>query len=150
MGKISMAIDRLSRKVEHSGVNTFPICKALEDINDSITATNIYLKKIGDSVDYIKEKGMNIRPCLYFDNDGEHSVAFHSFNRNMAIIELSNGIIKEVPFSNIQLLDSKVVLNDICRIDNVESLKRYWGNEECFKKKYEQLKNENPELFAND
>ena len=89
-----------------------------------------------------------IRPCLYFDNDGEHSAAFHFFNENMAVIELADGTVKEVPFNNIKFLDSKVTLRNFNRIDDGASLKRYWSNEECFEKELNQLKREQPGLFT--
>ena len=88
-----------------------------------------------------------IRPCIYTDNEGEHSVGFHCINGNRAIVEFANGTVREVPIENIELLDSEFKLGEFERINNRKCLKRYWGNEECFKDRYEHLKKECPDLF---
>lgn len=93
------------------------------------------------------ENNSDIRPCIYKDKDGEHSVGFHCFNGNKAIVEFTNGSVKEVPIENIELLDSEFKLGEFGRINSAEFLKRYWGNEECFKNRYEYLKKERPDLF---
>lgn len=89
----------------------------------------------------------DIRPCIYTDKNGEHSVGFHCFNGNMAIIEFPNGNVKEVSINNIELLDSVIELNSITHFSTPECIKRYWGNAECFKKNYNYLKESNPDLF---
>lgn len=89
----------------------------------------------------------DIRPCIYTDKDGEHSVGFHCFNGNRAIVEFANGSVREVPIENIELLDSEFKLGEFERINSAECLKRYWGNEKCFKDRYEYLKKERPDLF---
>ena len=156
MGKFINAINNMSNTIKNVSYSIQDVCETLNNIDHNIIATNIYLKRVEDkyssSTELVKctSESTRIRPCLYFDNEGEHSVALHSFNGNMAIIEFSNGKVKEVSLNDIQFLDSKVALNDFCRIDDIESLKRYWGNEECFKKDYDRLKKENPELFVND
>ena len=156
MGKFINAINNMSNTIKNVNYSIQDVCETLNNIDHNIIATNIYLKRVEDKYNSSTElvectsESTRIRPCLYFDNEGEHSVALHSFNGNMAIIEFSNGKVKEVSLNDIQLLDSKVALNDFCRIDDIESLKRYWGNEECFKKYYDRLKKENPELFVND
>ena len=45
----------------------------------------------------------DIRPCIYKDKDEEHSVGFHCFNGNRAIVEFTNGSVREVPIENIEL-----------------------------------------------
>ena len=93
------------------------------------------------------EDNSNIRPCIYKDKDEEHSVGFHCFNGNRAIVEFTNGSVREVPIENIELLDSEFKLGEFYEINNSECLKRYWENEECFKNRYEHLKKERPDLF---
>lgn len=93
------------------------------------------------------ENNSDIRPCIYKDKDGEHSVGFHCFNGNRAIVEFVNGSVREVPIENIELLDSEVKLDEFYEINNTECLKRYWKNEECFKNRYKHLKRERPDLF---
>lgn len=89
----------------------------------------------------------DIRPCIYTDKNGEHSVGFHCFNGNMAIIEFPNGSVKEVSINNIELLDSTIKLSSISNFSSLECIKRYWGNERCFEKYYEDLKKGLPDLF---
>ena len=88
-----------------------------------------------------------VRPCIYTDKDGEHSVGFHCFNGNKAIIEFTNGKVREVPIDDIELLDSEHKLISISNFSSPENIKRYWGNEKCFEKYYENLKKGLPELF---
>ena len=89
----------------------------------------------------------DIRPCIYTNKDGEHSVGFHCFNGNKAIIEFANGSVKEVSIDDIELLDSITELSSISNFSTPKCLKRYWENEKCFEKNYEYLKKGCPELF---
>lgn len=168
--KMIADIKRLLNKKDENAITKTQvkyIFDALNNINDSLHAVTNQLVRIAyhfehydkerinalikqDSTDNVTELKTRIRPCIYFDNDVERSVAFHTFNGNMAIVEFTDGSVKEVPISDIKFLDSEISLTNFNRINNVECLKQYWENEECFKKRYESLKKEYPELFKDD
>lgn len=163
MNKIIKAL----KNIKTLGNIDYNLTKELKDVNNNLSTIAYYLTYLNDigyslkgfdkeriNVFLKQESGYkedtSIRPCIYFDNNEEHSVAFHCFNGNMAIVEFSDGKVKEVPVDTIQFLDSQISLNNFGRINDAKHLKRYWKNEECFKKDYERLKKEYPELFVEE
>lgn len=122
----------------------------LDDVNKNLSHINSNLSRLVELYRQMltceRENGM-IRPCIYFSEDREHSVILHYLNGDTAVIEFSNGIVKEVAIDDIQLLDSEAWLKNFNRVNNIDCLERYFRNEDCFKKEHEQLIRDNPDMF---
>ena len=138
-------IDGVKTRIESDAIY---YCKALNKQNEIlerlIDAIETGFDKILDDTD--------IRPCVYIADKNERSVIFHGFNNDgKAIIEFSDGTVANVRSDYIKFLDTEYFLkNGVHHVNGARELKRYFPNEECFKKEYDLLKKEYVKLFKED
>jgi hypothetical protein len=123
-------IDGVKNRIESDAIY---YCKALNKQNEIlerlIDAIETGFDKILDDTD--------IRPCVYIADKNERSVIFHGFNNDGKAI--------------IKFLDTEYFLkNGVHHVNGARELKRYFSNEECFKKEYDLLKKEYVKLFKED
>ena len=141
MNKIASVERGIESDNIHYGVVLNKQNEILERLIDAIETS---FDKIRDDID--------IRPCVYIADKNERSVIFHGFNNDgKAIIEFSDGTVANVRSDYIKFLDTEYFLkNGVHHVNGARELKRYFSNEECFKKEYTLLKSEYVKLFKED